>query len=325
MLRTTLLACLPALLVAQAPKAAPKPKAPKAAPSATSQATKDATSQEPVLARIGDRTLRRSDLDLFLSLSLNPQQRMQVELVEGAKDAYRKQFFELQLLAAKARKDGLHRTEGFRRRMEMMELQVLVQELMQREGPGLQAKMKLEEGAAKAYYDQHPDQFRTPGSFTVRHLLVPVKGARNAPEDAFPEAEAKERALHAKAELEAGKSWNEVAKAYSTDPGSKDNGGLYENIDFGSFVPPFEEAVRAQPLGKPGDPVRTDYGFHVIQVEKRMDPELKPFEAVQNEAQQRAQAALQEKVFQAYLDELKKEIPYQVNEPTTPKAQGGQR
>jgi len=83
--------------------------------------------------------------------------------------------------------------------------------------------------------------------------------------------------------------------------------------------------VKAQPLGKPGDPVRTDYGFHVIQVETRTDPELKPFEAVQDEAQQRAQVALQEKVFQAYLDELKKEIPYQVNETTAPKAQGGQR
>ncbi|HOD32577.1 MAG TPA: hypothetical protein PKO12_03815, partial [Holophaga sp.] len=138
MLRPALWALIPALLVAQAPKSATKPAAKPAAakaPAATAPAP-----QDPVLARIGDRTLRASDLDLFLSLTLNPQQRMQMELVEGAKGEYQKQFLELQLMAAKARKDGLNRSQDFRRRMELMELQVLVQELMQREGPALQAK-----------------------------------------------------------------------------------------------------------------------------------------------------------------------------------------
>lgn len=322
MLRPALLALIPALLAAQAPKSAPKTAAPKPG------AAKATAPQEPVLASIGGRAIRPSDLDLFLSLTLNPQQRMQVELVEGAKAEYEKQFLELQLMAAKARKDGLGRSVSFRRRMELMELQVLVQELMQRDGAGLQAQMKLGEDAPKAYYDQHPDKFRTKGSFTVRHLLVPVKGARNAPEDALPEAEAKARALQAKAELEGGKSWDDVAKAYSTDPGSKDKGGLYENIDFGSFVPPFEEAVRVQGTGKPGEPVRTDYGFHVIQVENRKDPETLPFEQVKEQAQQAAQTALQESVLQAYLEGLKKEIPYRVGEAAkvpapAPKAQGG--
>lgn len=328
MLRPALWALIPALLVAQAPKSATKPAAKPAAakaPAATAPAP-----QDPVLARIGDRTLRASDLDLFLSLTLNPQQRMQMELVEGAKGEYQKQFLELQLMAAKARKDGLNRSQDFRRRMELMELQVLVQELMQREGPALQAKMKLGEEAPKAYYDQHPDKFRSKGSFSVRHLLVPMKGARNAPEDALPEAEAKARALQAKAELEGGKSWDEVAKAFSTDPGSKDKGGLYENIDFGNFVPPFEEAVRTQALGKPGEPVRTDFGFHVIQVENRKDPELQPFEAVKEQAQQMAQVALQESVLQAYLDGLKKEIPYRVGDAAkapaaAPKSKGGSK
>lgn len=320
MLHPALLALIPALLAAQAPKpTAPKPPAAKAV-----------APQEPVLARVGDRIIRPSDLDLFLSLTLNQQQRMQVELVEGAKAEYEKQFLELQLMAAKARKDGLNRSQDFRRRMELMELQVLVQELMQRDGRDLQAKMKLGEEAPKAFYDQHPDKFRTQGSFTVRHLLVPVKGARNAPEDALPEAEAKARALQAKADLEGGKPWDEVAKTYSTDPGSKDKGGLYENIDFGSFVPPFEEAVRAQATGKPGDPVRTDYGFHVIQVEDRKDPALQPFEEVQEQARQMAQQALQESVLQAYLEGLKKEIPYRVGDAakapaSAPKAKGGSK
>ncbi len=324
MLRPALLALIPALLAAQAPKSATKPAGPKPA----AKAPRAAAPQEPVLARIGNRTLHPSDLDLFLSLTLNPQQRMQVELVEGAKAEYEKQFLELQLMAAKARKDGLNRGDDFRRRMELMELQVLVQELMQRDGAALQAQMKLPENAPKAFYEQHPDKFRTKGSFTVRHLLVPVKGARNAPEDALPEAEAKARALQAKAELEGGKAWEDVAKAYSTDPGSKDKGGLYENIDYGSFVPPFEDAVRAQAPGKPGEPVRTDYGFHVIQVENRKDPELQPFEQVQEQAQQMAQMALQESVLQAYLEGLKKEIPYRVGEAAkapipAPKAKGG--
>jgi len=140
---------------------------------------------------------------------------------------------------------------------------------------------------------------------------VGIKGSPKAKEDAPTEEGAKARiALAAKA-LEEGKTWEAVAKEFSDDPGSKETGGLYENITYGSFVPEFDAAVRSQELGKVGAPVKTAFGFHLIQVEKRNAPELPPFEKAKEQAQQKAQAARQDEVFQAYVEGLKKEVGFQ--------------
>jgi len=259
--------------------------------------------------------VRESDFQLFLSMALNPQQRMQVAMVQGAMEPYRKQFLDTKVMQAAARKRGLDKQPDFRRKMELMELQILVQEILQRDGEALQAKIKVDEAAVKAHYDKHPEQFRTPESFNARHILVTIKAA-DAPKDAkgYTEEEAKARVALASKALSEGKTWEAVAKEFSDDPGSKDKGGLYENISYGSFVPEFEEAVRKQELAKVGEPVKTKYGFHLIQVEKRNAAELPAFDKVKDKVQQRAQAAKQEEVFQAYIDGLKKEVGYGVGE-----------
>ena len=69
--------------------------------------------------------------------------------------------------------------------------------------------------------------------------------------------------------LNKGEKFEDLAKELSTDPGSKDKGGLYENIEPGTFVPEFDKAM-FQDL-KPGEttktPVKTQFGYHVIRLE----------------------------------------------------------
>jgi len=303
MLRNALITLTAAVLAAQTP--APEAKKPAvSAPKATEK-------EDKVLARIAGRPVRESDFELFLSLALNPQQRMQVGMVQGAKDPYRKQFLDTKVMQAAARKQGLDKKPDFRPKMDLMEMQILVQELLQKDGEALRAKIAITEPEVKAYYDKNPEQFKTPESFDARHILVSVKEP-NAPKDAkgLTEEEAKARVALASKALEEGKGWEAVAKEFSDDPGSKEKGGLYENISYGSFVPEFEEAVRKQELAKVGGPVKTKYGFHLIQVEKRNAAELPTFEKVKDKVQQKAQAAKQEETFQAYVDGLKKEVGY---------------
>lgn len=320
MLRDALIALSTAVLVAQAPA----PEA-KATPSATAPAPAAAAvpKEDKILARIGGRPVRESDFQLFLSLALNPQQRMQVGIVEGAMEQYRKQFLDTKVMQAAARKEGLDKHPDFRRKMDLMEMQVLVQELLTRDGEALRGRLTLKDEDVKAYYDKHPEAFKTPESFNARHILVSIKGSPKAREDAPTEEEAKARiALAAKA-LAEGKTWEAVAKEYSDDPGSKETGGLYENMTYGVFVPEFDAAVRSQELGKVGAPVKTVFGFHLIQVEKRNAPELPPFEKAKEQAQQKAQAARQDEVFQAYVEGLKKEVGFQAEDvaiPSQPKA-----
>lgn len=75
--------------------------------------------------------------------------------------------------------------------------------------------------------------------------------------------------LDMKKEIQEGASFATKAILYSEDPGSKDNGGLYENIKRGTFVPEFDAVAFNLEEGEISDPVETKFGFHLIQLEKR--------------------------------------------------------
>ncbi|RMH34974.1 MAG: hypothetical protein D6687_01420 [Acidobacteria bacterium] len=69
--------------------------------------------------------------------------------------------------------------------------------------------------------------------------------------------------------VRAGEDFAELAKQFSEDPGSKDKGGLYENIRKGAFVPEFESAALSLEPGQVAPQVvETQFGYHIIKLEK---------------------------------------------------------
>jgi foldase protein PrsA len=104
---------------------------------------------------------------------------------------------------------------------------------------------------------------------SVRHILVSTTDPQTGKQLRTDE-EALTRAQKVKGLLDAGGDWNVLAKEYSDDPGSKDNGGLYEDQQSKLWVTEFKDAANTQPVGKIGDPVKSDFGYHVMKVEKRV-------------------------------------------------------
>ena len=87
-------------------------------------------------------------------------------------------------------------------------------------------------------------------------------------------------------ELKAGKTFEELAAAYSTDTGSKDSGGDLGWFPKGAMVAAFEEAAFSLPVGQVSEPVQSDYGYHIIKV---LGKEVRPMDAdMLAEAQQQA-------------------------------------
>jgi foldase protein PrsA len=105
---------------------------------------------------------------------------------------------------------------------------------------------------------------------TVRHILIATMDMSTRQEKRKDE-EALKIAKEVKQKLDAGGEWKALASEYSEDPGSKDNGGLYENVSPNNWVEEFKQAVITQPIGVIGEPVKTEYGYHVIKVESRED------------------------------------------------------
>lgn len=306
MLRTLLLPLLTLSLAAQAPA----PTAPTtAAPAAGEPEVK--RTEDKAIARIDGKPVMESDFLMFLDLAYNPQQRMQIAMAEGAMRDVQQTFLQTRLFEAKARKEGLDKDPAFARKRAIMEMDLLVRALFDRDGAALQEKIKVSDTDVKAYYDGHADLFKTPETFSARHILVGTKDSPAANGKGLTDAQAKAKVARIQAALKAGRKLKDLVKVNSDDPGSKDKGGLYENIPFGSFQPEFETAVRAQTVGKVGQPVKTPYGYHLIQVEKITPAKLEPFEASKEKAQQLATTARQEQVMKEFVDAIKKEIPYE--------------
>lgn len=302
MYRTPFLTLLTTLLAAQAPPAPPAAPAKVAVPAKPKE--------DGVLATLGKTVIRQSDFETFVRLVFNEQQRQQISTTPGAFDKVKASYLDSLVMAAKARKEGLGKTADFRKQMEFAEIRLLASALVEHTREELKKRAEVTDAELKAYYDKNLQQFQSKGSFTARHILISVKGTQPGGDKGLNDEEALAKAAKVRAELQAGKSWQELAKQYSDDPGSKENGGLYENIAFGKFVPAFDEAVRRQEPGKPGEPVKSNFGYHIIQVEKRTDGELQPFDKVKEQIRSKLTAPKTEEARKAYLDECRKEVGY---------------
>lgn len=124
---------------------------------------------------------------------------------------------------------------------------------------------KVTEDEVKKEYESKKGDFTVA---SVRHVLIgftDANGKERKKEDAL------KLAKEVKAKIDKGADFGEIAKKYSEDEGSKNNGGLYKDATAGDWVPQFKEKALTLPLNKVSDPVETDYGYHVMRVEARTE------------------------------------------------------
>lgn len=130
----------------------------------------------------------------------------------------------------------------------------------------------MADAEAKVTDQEVAEAFATAGNdydvVSVRHVLVQTVNPQTG-EEVRTEEEALARAQEVKAELAGGGDWATIAAEYSDDGGSKNNGGLYEDKRAGEWVAEFKNAALTQPVGELGEPVLSQFGYHVMQVEKR--------------------------------------------------------
>ena len=93
---------------------------------------------------------------------------LQIGMMDGAMERVQEQYLNTRLLAVKARKDGLDKGSAYTKKREILEMDLLVQTLLQREGAKLQEKSKVSDADVKACYEKNLDKFKTTETFTAR-------------------------------------------------------------------------------------------------------------------------------------------------------------
>jgi peptidyl-prolyl cis-trans isomerase D len=140
-------------------------------------------------------------------------------------------------------------------------------------------KIQVKPEEVSEFYETHPERFVIPKTVEARHILIRV------PADAAAETVAKtrERLEDILKQARAGKDFAQLAKEYSEDEGTKDRGGALGAFRKEAMVQPFSDVAFATPAGQISDPVRTRFGWHLIQVTKINEGRTRSLEEAQDE------------------------------------------
>jgi peptidyl-prolyl cis-trans isomerase D len=143
-----------------------------------------------------------------------------------------------------------------------------------------QAALAGRDDELRNLYDQQDERFNVPEQVRARHILLRVES--DAEEDVVEEQHRKAEDLLQ--QLRDGSDFAVLASEWSDDPGSKDSGGDLGFFRRGQMVPPFEEVAFAlEPGALSEEPVRSDFGFHLIRVEEHQQAQTRAFEEVRDE------------------------------------------
>lgn len=132
----------------------------------------------------------------------------------------------------------------------------------------VKGKVEVTEAEAETFYKENPDQFKQPEQVRASHILVKVEeGAKE--EDVKAKKEAASKILD---RVKKGEEFGKLASELSEDPGSKDRSGDLDFFGREQMVPQFSEAAFKLKKGEVSpEPVRSDFGFHIIKVTDRKD------------------------------------------------------
>lgn len=142
---------------------------------------------------------------------------------------------------------------------------------------------QVTDAEVQQYYQQHQKDFQVDDQVKVRHILISVPPNATPQQDAA--AKAKAQGILDQLRKDKGANFAELAKKYSDDPGSKDQGGELGFLKHGVTVPEFDKAAFSMQPGQISNLVRTKFGYHIIQVEQKQTAHVKPLDEVKTTIQ----------------------------------------
>ncbi|MCD6076987.1 MAG: Peptidylprolyl isomerase [Ramlibacter sp.] len=194
----------------------------------------------------------------------------------------REEVIAREIFMQEAQKRGLHVTSDFRAQMELARQTLLIRELF----ADYQKKNPVTDADIQGEYDKFTAA-NAGKEYKSRHILV----------------EKEEEAKAVIADLKKGQKFEEIAKKQSKDPGSGANGGDLDWANASSFVPEFAEAMIKLKKGETtSEPVKSQFGWHVIRVDEIRDAQLPKLEEVRPQIAKQ----LQEQKLAQFQEDLRK-------------------
>lgn len=243
-------------------------------------------SEGKIVAKVNGKDITQDDVLRFLN-EIGPQVAMQFQSPEGIQRVV-DELVNQELLYLDAIENKLDETEEFK----MLEEQTINTLLKSYALNKLIAEESATEDELKEYYDEHKEHFNKPESARASHILVDTE----------------EKAKDIINEIKAGLSFKEAAQKHSSCP-SKEAGGDLGEFSRGQMVPEFEEVAFTMEEGTISEPVKTQFGYHIIELAKRTPAGESSYEEVKNQINEQLIRLKQQNKYINKIEELKKIYP----------------
>ena len=261
---------------------------------------------DPVVAKVNDTEIHQSDL------AVAEEEAGQLPpMSPNSKKDYLVQFVTDMILmsqAAEAKKMG--DTLEFKRKLAFNREKLLMEQLLQKA-----AKEALTDKAMHDVYDEAAKQMGQEQEVHARHILI---RAAAGDDKASKEAEDKIKAIIVR--LKKGEDFAKVASEATEDPSGKANGGDLGYFSKEQMVPEFSDTAFKLDKGQISEPVKTQFGWHVIKVEDKRVKPVPPFDEVKPQIENYVQRKAQAELVTSLRASAKIEKMYKPDEPAAPAA-----
>ncbi|MGF0039308.1 peptidylprolyl isomerase [Peptoniphilaceae bacterium SGI.131] len=242
-----------------------------------------------VLVKYGDFQVTDEAVTRFIE-QMGPQG-AQFNNEEGKKQVAT-EMLNQHLIYIDAKNNGLESDPEYLSQVEMAKEQILRQISMQR----VLDSVSVDAEEAKKFFEENRDRFPEVWQFQASHILVD------------DEKKAKELVL----KVRAGEAFEDLAKDNSSCPSSQ-NGGDLGTFTSGQMVPEFETACRELEVGQISEPVKTQFGWHIIKLNAKTLVRKSEFESNQREIENILLGKKQQEVYLEKTKELQKKYNVEIN------------
>ena len=247
-------------------------------------------SENKVLAIVNGNEITEQDVNVLLQRL--GQRGQQLQTPEGKKHLLQ-ELINQELMYAEAMDSGMDTDKEFIEELDAARKEILKNYAIKK----LFEDINVDDAEVEKYYEENKAQFKKPESIKASHILVKTE----------------EKANELREKLENGESFEEIAKEHSDCP-SKQQGGDLGFFSKGQMVPEFEKVAFDLEERKISDPVKTQFGYHIIKLTDRQPAQEAKLEEVKDQLKQQLLAMKQSQVYMEKGNELKKKFEVEIKE-----------
>ncbi|WP_404988372.1 peptidylprolyl isomerase [Clostridium culturomicium] len=240
--------------------------------------------ENKILATVNGKEITENDLNM--AMTRFPQENQAFFATEQGKAQLLEQLISFELVSKYAADEKLDETEEYKEQLEILKKDLLIQAGVKK----VLDAVTVTDEEVKAFYDNNPNMFKGEASVRAKHILV----------------DSEEKAKEVKASIDGGVSFEEAAQKNSSCPSSSQGGDL-GFFTRGRMVPEFEEAAFELAIGEVSEPVKTQFGYHLIKVEEKTAEVTKSFDEVKDQLKVNLLSQKQNATYLNFINKLKQE------------------